>query len=275
MARFEVLLGPAGIPHSAKGGDTASGVRRVAEIGLGAMEIEFVRGVHMGKEAAEEVGNAAKQCKVSLSVHAPYFINLCSDDRKVLSASKRRILESCERAHDMGARIVAFHPGFYMGLEKEEAYSRVLSACEDMRKSVPKGVLLGLETAGKHSSFGSVEEIVSICKSVKVCAPVVDFAHLYARGNGSIDYGGVLRAFAKLRLGMLHSHFSNIEFWDKGERQPLPLDHSPPFLPLAKEIARMKTNITLICESPLLEEDALRMKEDLERIGYEFSQARA
>jgi deoxyribonuclease-4 len=41
----------------------------------------------------------------------------------------------------------------------------------------------------------------------------------------------------------------------------------PPFEPLARELAKRDITITLICESPLLEKDALLMKQMLEEQG--------
>jgi len=47
--------------------------------------------------------------------------------------------------------------------------------------------------------------------------------------------------------------------------------NQPPFEPLAREILRRKVEITLISESPVLEQDSLRMKEIFRSLGYRFS----
>ena len=54
-------IGPAGIPHSTKKKSTPEGIRRVAELGLDAMEIEFVRGVRMSDKLAEETRRLLKK----------------------------------------------------------------------------------------------------------------------------------------------------------------------------------------------------------------------
>jgi len=46
MARLP--FGTGRTPHSAKTASTINGTERIAELGLGCMEIEFVRGVKMG-----------------------------------------------------------------------------------------------------------------------------------------------------------------------------------------------------------------------------------
>jgi deoxyribonuclease-4 len=265
----KILLGPAGTPTVTKGG-TLEAVGDVARLGLKAMEVEFVYGVRMGMGLARQVGREAGKHDIALSIHAPYYVNLCTDDAKKLAASKKRIADSVERADAMEARVVVFHPGFYGKLEKKEALERVLDACKDMAGSVPSGVKLGIETTGKSGAFGTLEEVVSVCRKSRACVPVVDFAHIYARQVGNIDYGKVLDEVKPLRLKHLHTHFSNIEYTQKGERNHLPLDHSPPFGPLAKEIMKRKLDVTIICESPALEQDSLRMKRTFERMGHAF-----
>ncbi|MFN4133105.1 MAG: TIM barrel protein, partial [Candidatus Hadarchaeales archaeon] len=93
-----ICLGPAGVPLSSKDRSTIGGLSHIASLGLNAMEVEFVRGVAMSNEMAQEVGEVARKLGIVLSVHCPYFINLCSDDRKKIEASKKRILDSAERA---------------------------------------------------------------------------------------------------------------------------------------------------------------------------------
>lgn len=273
-----IYLGPAGIPISSKDKSTIGGLKHLASLGLNAMEVEFVRGVAMSNETAEEVGKVAKELGIILSVHCPYFINLCSEDRRKVEASKKRILDSAERAHHMGARIVVFHPGYYGKLSPREAFQLVKEADEEMidkmRAAGIKGVSLGHETTGKVSAFGTLDEIIKLCLEVKRCVPVVDFAHIYAREAGKIDYSEIFKKLAPLKLRHLHSHFTSME-WSpakilgKGnERYHLPISQNkPPFMPLAREILKRNMNITLISESPALEQDSLQMKKVFEKLA--------
>lgn len=264
---MKIRLGPAGIPESCKKKNTIEGIKKVTELKLQAMEVEFVYGVRMSRLMAKETGEIAKKLNIELSVHAPYYINLCTTDKKKLAASKRRIKNSMDRAIAMEAHVVTFHPGFYGKLTEEEAFEKVKEACEEL---ATKKVMLGLETTGKHTAFGTVEEIVELCKQVNYCVPVIDFAHIFARNYGKIDYGEIFDLIKPLKLKHIHSHFSNIEFTEKGERRHLPLDDQPPFKPLAKEILKRKVNITIISESPILEKDSLRMAKIFKKLGYSF-----
>ena len=266
-----IRLGPAGIGVGCKGSSTTDGIKYVHEIGLNAMEIEFVRGVKMSIELAEQCGKIAKELDIELSVHAPYFINLCSTERAKVIASEKRILDSVGRAHAMGAKVVVYHPGYYGKMSVQQAYDAVKEATKEILEKMKEKkikVNLGMETTGKHSAFGTLDEIVKLCKQLKQCVPVIDFAHIYARQGGKINYDKVLDAIKQLRLKHLHTHFSNIEFTDKGERRHLALDSKPSFKSLAKELLKRRLNITIISESPILEKDSLKMKRMLERLGY-------
>lgn len=278
MGMAKIYLGPAGVPISSKDRSSIGGIRRVAELKLSAFECEFVRGVKMSNELARECGEVAKELKIKMSVHAPYFVNLSSMEREKIVASKRRVLDSVERAHLMGADVVVFHPGYYGGLSEEEAYQMVRKSCEDMLdKMKSKGwrVALGLETTGKVSQFGTLEEIIKICKEVKGCVPVADFAHIHGRTGGSLknqdDYGKIFDKLKALKLKHLHTHFSSIEYTEKGERRHLTIDkNQPPFKPLAEEILKRGLDITIISESPNLEIDALKMREAFQKLSYKF-----
>ncbi|MCK4428887.1 MAG: TIM barrel protein, partial [Candidatus Aenigmarchaeota archaeon] len=164
------------------------------------------------------------------------------------------------------------HPGYYGKLSKETAYELVKKGCREMRKEIDKNkwnVILGLETTGKKSQFGTLDEILGICNDVSGCVPIIDFAHIFARQGGKIDFYKVLEKVKKFKE--LHTHFSGIEFTDKGERKHLVISSNQPnFKKLAKELIRRnfdskKRDIIIICESPVTEQDNLKMKKIIKK----------
>jgi len=275
---MRIFLGPAGIPLSAKGGGTLEGVRKVKELGLKAMEIEFTHGVQIKNDLAKKVGEVREETGIKLSVHAPYYINLASIEPEKIKASKQRILTSCERAHYMGASPVVFHPGFYGKYSPQETYEIVKKGILDITDKIrEKGwdVSVAMETTGKASQFGSLDELVMMLKEIgtKHCTLCVDFAHLWARNLGVFDYKEAMKKIKTLKLDHLHSHFSQIEYTSKGERRHLTFEEtteSPPVETVCKEILKSKQNITIISESPLLEKDSLKMKKVFEKLGHKF-----
>ncbi len=273
----KVWLGPAGIPkYVKKAKDTADGVKAVKELGLNAMEVEFVQGVRMGADAAEKVGIVARELGVKLSVHAPYFINLCSDEKA--EASMKRLWDSVDRAHRMGAWIVVVHAAYYGKLGPDRCYEAVKTRLGELTdKMLDEGiddVIIGVEITARNNQFGSVEEAFGLAKELKRVRPVVDWGHLYARNNGTIDYGSVLDLW-RSTFGdeHMHTHFTSVKYRNGkyvDEHEPISVN-MPPFEPLAEELSKRDISITLICESPLLDQDALLMKEILEKHGVRLA----
>ncbi|MFN3995775.1 MAG: TIM barrel protein, partial [bacterium] len=97
-----LLFGTAGIPNSSKK-DTFSGIMRIRELNLDAMELEFVHGVKISHINAQKINTFSNKYSVKLSAHAPYYINLNSLDKEKIEASIHRIIKTIEISHICGA----------------------------------------------------------------------------------------------------------------------------------------------------------------------------
>ncbi|MBI5332361.1 MAG: TIM barrel protein [Candidatus Aenigmarchaeota archaeon] len=267
-----INLGPAGSPT----GNTLDGIAKVKELELQSMEVQFTHGIAMGIELAKQIGETAKAHGIELSVHAPYYINLASEEKEKIKASKLRILESCRRGHYFGTRRPAkiiFHPAYFGKRSKEEAFAMAKQEIEDMQDIIKKNnwnTILCPETTGKHSALGSLDEIIALAKDTK-CSMCIDLAHLYARNNGKIDYDDVLgKAMTAKHIKHMHFHFSGINYSAKGELNHLVLDHNPDFKPFAQLLLKKKQDCTIISESPITWKDSLNMKRIFENLGHKF-----
>ena len=276
-----IRFGPAGIPIGTPGkAGTAEGIAYCREIGLGAMEVEFVHGVKMGEPAARACGEAARKSDVLLSCHAPYYINCCAKEDLKLDGSVRHIVSTAQAAFWLGATPIVIHPGFYMGRPAAECRKMVISTFQrcldnmETRKII--GVQLGAELTGKKSAYGSLDEIIDLSHEFgsKQVVPVIDFAHYHAREarlKTQEDYARVLEQVEK-RLGSdatknFHCHFSGIEIIEAGEKNHLPIAvNSPPFEPLARAWVENGWEGKAICESPLIERDALEMQKTYKKL---------
>ncbi len=271
----KVYLGPAGVPMAAKERSTIGGIKTVSELGLGALECEFVRGVNMKPELAEEVGKVAKEFFVRLSVHSPYFVNLNSQSKKIIEESKKRIFDSADRGERMDADAIAIHCAYYGGNTPEKTFETVkqnlLDIVDRMKQSGIKNIKLGVETMGKLSQFGTLDEAIRMSREVKGVVPYIDWAHIFVRQNGKIDYAEIFDKLKVLKLEHINSHFEGVKRnkENKFVDVHVPIEN-PPFEPLAKEILKIKADITIISESPILEQDSLQMKKVLEKLGYKF-----
>lgn len=268
MVYMIIKLGPAG----SSGYGTLEGIKFAKDKGLQAMEVEFVRGVRMGNDLANQCGKAAKELGIKLSVHAPYYVNLASDDMQKRKDSMKRIIDSCERGHHLGAINIVFHAAYYGKHSKESVHDIVRESVIQMQEHIEKKgwkAKLAPETTGKGSQWGDVDEIIKLVKETD-CSFCIDFAHVYARNRGVIDYGNVLDKLETIKPKHFHCHFSGIEYGMKGERRHLVMDGKPPFEPLAKELLSRKLSATIISESPVTWKDSLKMKKIFEKLGYRF-----
>lgn len=273
-----LLFGTAGTPHSSKSKNTVSGIKRIQELGLDCMEVEFVRGVKMGEATAKEVRSVSKRLEIELSVHAPYYINLNSPDKETLKASVERILESARIGAICGARNIVFHPGFYMKSQKRAVYARVKDNLEKMHKALShEGIdaLLRPETTGKRTQFGSLEEVLSLSAEVEGVQPCIDFSHLHARtgrANTKEEFTGTLgeieNSLGRDALQDMHIHLSGINYTRKGERNHLNLSESDlRYTELLETWRGFDIKGLVICESPNLEGDALLLRDTYVKLG--------
>jgi len=279
MSEQKIRFGPAGIPIQCKGSSTLEGIRCCKELGLSAMEMEFVQGVRMQEDAALEVGKAAKEFDISISSHAPYFVNLCTDDKTKLANSKRHIVSSAKITALARGNITVFHPGFYQKLSPKEAFDAAkanLKEIESELKTQNIKIRLGAETVGKKSAFGGLDENIKLAQELDMVVPVPDFAHLHARGDQRLktedDYRAVFDKLERELSGIdyikhFHCHFSEINYSDKGELNHFALgtNNEPPIKPFMKLLAENGYSGTVICETPKLDFDSLMMKGEYER----------
>ncbi|VVC04119.1 endonuclease 4 [Candidatus Bilamarchaeum dharawalense] len=273
-----IRFGPAGIPIQCQGTSTIEGIECCSKLGLGAMEMEFVHGVRMKDDVAREAATLAKKQDISLSSHAPYYVNLCTSDEQKIHNSKKHIFESARTTFLCGGNITVFHPGFYQKLSKDEAFAIAKKNLQDIEVSLKQHsikIRLGAETVGKKSAFGGLDENIKLSQQLEMVEPAIDFAHLHARGDFRItsekDY---LAIFDKLEKELgdyvkrFHCHFSEINYSDKGELNHFVLgtNNEPPFKPFMKVLAENGYSGTVICETPKLDLDALLLKKEYEKM---------
>ena len=277
-------FGPAGVPPTFRMMKAAlSDVPKLLrDEGLDAFEYQAVRWgakPQIKKEEAEKLGLEAKERDVWLSLHGSYFINFCGG-KEVIEASKQRLIACATAASWMNAHIVVFHPGFYGKRPQKEVFRSCLEAVKETVETLKnlgiENVKIGPETMGKPSQFGSLDEILSLCEEVEQTQPVIDWAHLHARDKGRFktidDFRRVVEEIER-RLGTeavknMHCHFTKVEYTEKGEKCHHIMDeanYGPDFAMLAKVIAEYKLNPVIISESPILDLDAIKMRDILRK----------
>lgn len=274
MTPFSFRFGTVGSPLStpAKPGGSVGAVLRLAELGLFALELGWVRAVRVTEETCAAIKETAQRQDVAISVHAPYFINLNADDDE-WPKSRQRLMDAAHYGFLAGATDIVFHPGSYFERPPQEvlplAIGRLQGCVEELR-AAGNTVILRPETMGKPAMLGSLEDTLAMAQAIPGVEPCLDFAHLHARaGNGSMntyeEWARVLETYAaalgEAALKRLHVHLSGIEYGEKGEREHLPLQEAD--LDLAAIFRALRDfgcQGRLLCESPILEDDALYMQ---------------
>ncbi|MFH1240614.1 MAG: TIM barrel protein [Candidatus Diapherotrites archaeon] len=272
MVYKKLIFGTAGIPLSTKDRNTTNGIERVKELGLGAMELEFVHSVNLNEEKAKEVNKAAEKNEIELTCHGQYYINLNSLEKTKVKASVQRILNAARIANTAGAKSMTFHAAFYMKMEKEKVYENVkreLKAIVKTLQSEGNKIWIRPEFTGKETQFGDLRELIRLSTDVEQVLPCIDFAHYHARYNGKMNsyekFSELLEQIEK-RLGKsalhnMHIHVSGINYSEKGEKSHAPLQESDlKYKELIKAWKDFGIKGIVISESPLIEEDALLMQ---------------
>ncbi|SDE16850.1 TIM barrel protein [Sporomusa acidovorans] len=231
---------------------------------LTAYEYQCSRGVTIRQLTAELIGQKAELFAIKLSIHAPYYISLATEDETTAANTMRHFLRSLEVAKWMGADRVVFHiggPG--KGADRRQAMERAKRLFVRVLEAADKQGLLGPlllpETMGKQNQLGSLDEVLEFCQLDKRVRPAVDFGHLHAVTGGLYTTGPEFSAvFEKIGelLGTeaaknLHIHFSPIEFTRAGEKRHWSFGDpfGPPYEPLVAVIADCGYSPRIICES--------------------------
>ena len=266
MLRF----GPAGLPARMKKGDYRDAMPLLrSELGLDAIEVEFVYGARMKPEVARETGELAREHDIAVTVHAPYYINLNAREPDKRERSRNHILASARLGKLLGARSVTFHAAFYLEMDKKKVYETVrdeLKALAETLRAEDNPVFLKPELTGKPTQWGDLEEIVAVSEEIEGVEPCVDFAHYHARTAGgqndydhfcaTLDY--IASRLGKDALSRMHMHVAGIDYGPKGEKKHLNLEESDMrYVDLLRALKDFGVSGSLICESPNLEEDAM------------------
>ena len=267
-----LLFGTAGVPLSTPASTTLAALDHVKNLGLDCLEVEFVKGVKMGSDTASLISKKASSLGIRLSVHAPYYINLNSAEQGTRLASQEHLVSSARLARILGARSLVFHGGYYGHDSPEMTYQSIKAALRNIvsiLRSEQNPVTLRPETMGKKTQFGSLDEILALCREVDGLLPCFDFSHLHARERSENSYRHfhhVLRKIEK-KLGEkaisdMHIHIAGILYGERGEIKHLDLRKSDfNFDAWLQALRDVGAAGMVICESPNLETDALMLKD--------------
>jgi deoxyribonuclease IV len=277
--QFGTVGSPLGTPK--KPGGSVGAIEFSRSIGLDAFELGWVQSVRVTEATCAAIKQTGVEQGVSLSVHASYFFNLNATDEE-WPKSRKRLMDAAHYGNLAGATDIIFHPGSYFGNDRAEVLKVAiprLKGCVDELRRAGNPATLRPETMGKSAMLGSLEDTLEMSKAIEGVQPCMDFAHLHARpGDGTMntyeEWSAVLKSYQKVlgkkALERLHIHLSGIEYGPKGEKNHLALAESDLKLNLLfQALKEFKCSGRILCESPIMEEDALNMKKAWMKVSGE------
>ncbi len=273
MTMDRILFGTAGVPNATeKKNSPVDGVKKIHELELDCMQLEFAHGVRMKEEVSSNLRRVSYELGVPLTSHGPYYINLNAREQDKIDSSVERIIQTAKISDLCGAESMTFHAAFYMKDSPFDVFDLVeksMSVIEERLSRLDIEIELRPELTGKTSQFGSLEELISLTKKVNSCNPCMDFSHLYARTgkyNTYEEFCEVLDTLSselgRKALDNMHIHISGVSSNSKGDLKHLNLsDSSFNWKDLIRSLKKYDCKGYIISNSPNLEEDAKMLKD--------------
>jgi len=151
-------------------------------------------------------------------VHAPYLINVVSDNNRVRIPSRKILQETCDAAAEIGAAGVVVHGGHVTGEgDVEEAFGRWRKALESLDTDVP--VLIENTASGDRAVARRIETLTRLWEEIGDLGPgfVLDTCHAWAGGEpleGLVER--ILEATG--RIDLIHCNDSRDPFDSRRDR---------------------------------------------------------
>ncbi len=213
--------------------------------------------------------------KENVIVHAPYIINLATDDEEKRSFATRFLQEEIKRVETLGFTYLVLHPGSHVGCGPDKGIENIADSLNKVLEDDKKVVILLETMAGKGTEVGrTFEEIASIIAKVNkkeklgVC---LDTCHINDAGYDLNDFDKVLDSFDTIigldKLKCLHINDSkNERSAHKDRHENIGLGHIG-FETLLKVIYNERLdNIPKILETPYVDKIYPPYKYEIEMI---------
>jgi deoxyribonuclease-4 len=274
IAARAIQFGTVGAPISTspKPGGSVGAVQRLAELGLGALELGWVQSVRVKEETCEAIRAEAQRSGVRISVHAPYYINL-NASKEEWPKSRKRLMDAARYGNLAGASDIIFHPGSYLRLPPAGAGRRDPEIAK-MRRGLlgTEAVTLRPETMGKRGMLGSLEDVLEMARGGGRATLPTPHLHANRRWQPQFDgrmAGGPSKLQSSRRASLRRLHPSlRDRIHGEGRRRHLPMAESDFDLEgFLRALVESGCRGRIVCESPVMEQDALLFQNTWDRLA--------
>jgi hypothetical protein len=236
----------------------------LSDFGLDLYEYQCSRGVRISDEKAKNLKKQSRKYGITLSVHAPYYISLSTQEEEKKKSTIKYITDTMIAAQKMGADRIVVHAGALLGLDRNYAVS---SACQLLKLALDTADSMGLgeiticpETMGKINQLGNSREIIQMCQIDERLIPTIDFGHLYCRSLGKLitkqdwleELSQYIDKLGYERMKYFHSHFSKMLYTTGGEKCHVTFENQesgPDFNIILDVLNTLQLEPRIICES--------------------------
>jgi len=164
--------------------------------------------------------NIAKKLNIELSLHLSNLTDLPDENLRLFSTV----------ASVMDCRILTIHPTFYARMPQGQALRLVVYKINEIVNELRVKANIGIETMGRLGELGSIEDVIDICKRTKNTEPVINWAHVHARGAGCLksqdDFKNVIeqvkQGVGQQWLRDAYFFFSGVKYGPSGEISHMP-----------------------------------------------------
>jgi deoxyribonuclease-4 len=139
--------------------------------------------------------------------HDSYLINLCAKDEAIQKKSEHAFKGEIIRCHDLGIKLLVFHPGSHLGQGEELGLDKVADALNRLHEATKEcDVISVLETtAGQGTNLGykfeHLKHIIDLIDNKERIGVCMDTCHIFAAGYDIRDkksYKQTMSAFDEI-----------------------------------------------------------------------------
>lgn len=225
-----------------------------------------LRAFVLPREYFSDIGNATDLYKTKYGdlikikeIASKYGIELSLAYPDLPEQPDEELRTFCTIGTIMDIRTFIIQPTFSPGMPSEQAIKLVVHRLNEITNSMRLKFRIGVETTGKMKQVGTVEDVIDIVERTAGTEPVLNWAHIHARGTGAMrtqaDFKRIIekvrRAAGSGWVDNAFMLFSGIQYGPSGEVRHIPMDKADINLEfLIREIMGASMHGTLVFEDP-------------------------